>query len=124
MLYEVITNQYVDIKDLNVWDVVDKAFLLKLLWNQPSLWEKKDEMFFWNPAKYFTNFKNPIDQDELDTINVITSYSIHYTKLYEYMWRGLWLLDLIQEWNVWLFRAVDKFDVITSYSIHYTKLYE
>lgn len=28
----------------------------------------------------------------------------------KYMWRGLGLLDLIQEWNVWLFRAVDKFD--------------
>lgn len=28
----------------------------------------------------------------------------------KYMGRGLWLLDLIQEWNVWLFRAVDKFD--------------
>ncbi len=28
----------------------------------------------------------------------------------KYMGRGLWLLDLVQEWNVWLFRAVDKFD--------------
>jgi len=28
----------------------------------------------------------------------------------KYMGRWLWLLDLIQEWNVWLFRAVDKFD--------------
>ena len=28
----------------------------------------------------------------------------------KYMWRGLWLLDIIQEWNVGLFRAVDKFD--------------
>ncbi len=28
----------------------------------------------------------------------------------KYMWRGLGLLDLVQEWNVGLFRAVDKFD--------------
>jgi RNA polymerase primary sigma factor len=28
----------------------------------------------------------------------------------KYMWRGLGLLDLVQEGNVWLFRAVDKFD--------------
>jgi len=28
----------------------------------------------------------------------------------KYMGRWLGLLDLIQEWNVWLFRAVDKFD--------------
>lgn len=28
----------------------------------------------------------------------------------KYTGRWLWLLDLIQEWNVWLFRAVDKFD--------------
>jgi RNA polymerase primary sigma factor len=28
----------------------------------------------------------------------------------KYMGRGLGLLDLVQEWNVWLFRAVDKFD--------------
>lgn len=28
----------------------------------------------------------------------------------KYMGRWLGLLDLVQEWNVWLFRAVDKFD--------------
>lgn len=56
------------ISDLRVWDMVDKMYLLKLLWNQDSLKEKKEELYGVSPDQYFLNLKNPIDEIELITI--------------------------------------------------------
>ena len=59
-----------------------------------------------------------------NTKNVITSYSIHYTKLYEADRRPEGLVVGFEHCE--LQAAIKTFldDVITSYSIHYTKLYD
>ena len=54
--------------------------------------------------------------------NVITSYSIHYTKLYEYIAEKSGFGSVNSFTRVFK-EAIGK-TVITSYSIHYTKLYE
>ena len=58
----------------------------------------------------------PRDSEKAST--VITSYSIHYTKLYD-----MRLNKVAREFNVGIHTIVE-FLVITSYSIHYTKLYD
>ena len=70
---------------------------------------------------------------------VITSYSIHYTKLYELIKNDIAVyiahtnLDITEGgMNDWMAEALgfepsaslEDIHVITSYSIHYTKLYE
>ena len=82
--------------------------------------------FTLSPRKYFNG-------------NVITSYSIHYTKLYDYYYDDFLTNDRLN-WLVYdsylnanrtiaeMIRSSNgKFKcafVITSYSIHYTKLYD
>ena len=55
---------------------------------------------------------------------VITSYSIHYTKLYENTVSIRFGLDIGSTTVKCVALDQDKVIVITSYSIHYTKLYE
>lgn len=74
---------------------------LNEIWRVPLL-NADDELDLWRKVKAW----DMESRKKLAASNLRLVVSIAK----KYMWRGLWLLDLIQEWNVWLFRAVDKFD--------------
>ena len=74
---------------------------LNEIWRVPLL-IAEEEIKLWRQIKAW----NQESRKKLAAANLRLVVSIAK----KYMWRWLGLLDLIQEWNVWLFRAVDKFD--------------
>lgn len=74
---------------------------LNEIWRVPLL-TREEEIELWKRIKKWDmQARKKLAQANLRLVVSIAK---------KYMWRWLWLLDLIQEWNVWLFRAVDKFD--------------
>ena len=85
--------------------------------------------------KFIRTMTKKVNVSENTTMCVITSYSIHYTKLYDFLFLFPAEPDMklssvcihpkeLSEFplpDLWL---VENQLVITSYSIHYTKLYE
>jgi Flp pilus assembly protein protease CpaA len=70
---------HINIKDLKKWEIVDKAFLIKIFWEQKVLWfNKKWEdnpntkwILYPNPKKYFSQIPNPINKETLSFIKKI-----------------------------------------------------
>ena len=62
---------YMKIKDLKEWEIVDKNYLIKMFWNQKALWhidewEKRHNtkaLLYPNPLEYFKKLENPIDEE-------------------------------------------------------------
>ncbi len=77
---------YIHIKNLKKWDIIDKIFLIKLFWTQVILWapadpQNKDWLLYPNPTKYFQNIDNPIDYETSKTIKkVYSEVNSHHKK--------------------------------------------
>lgn len=91
-------NQHVSLDEISDDSI---RMYLNEIWRTPLL-TPEEEIELWKRIKKW----DMQARKELAQANLRLVVSIAK----KYMWRGLWLLDLIQEWNVWLFRAVDKFD--------------
>lgn len=67
--FSIAETHYIYLSDLKEWDIIDREYLIKMFWEQKSLWfvkivnEEKDEkwLLYPNPAEYFRNIENPID---------------------------------------------------------------
>ena len=64
---------HINIEDLKEWDIVDKQFLIKMFWEQSSLWyadtpqekqERKNLILFPDPKKYFKNIDRTITKED------------------------------------------------------------
>jgi Flp pilus assembly protein protease CpaA len=92
--FHLAENDYINISDLKVWEIVDKNYLIKLFWTQYILWaitEKEAEVFkewilYPNPAKYFENIDNPIDDETIKIIKNVYSEVNNYHKESKIQW--------------------------------------
>jgi len=87
--------QYINIKNLKEWDIVDKEYLVKMFWEQLVLWyikendhkkikkQRRKYLLFPSPSKYFQNIDNPINKDTLNitkkTYFITNKYHLKYT---------------------------------------------
>jgi len=83
---------FVNISDLKIWDIIDKSYLIKIFWEQASLWfcnqnekiedieERKKCIFFPNPKKYILDFNNSIWEYEYEKINDMYKIVNNYHK--------------------------------------------
>jgi len=81
--------EYIDIKDLKTWYIVDKDYLIKMFWDQLSLWfantkqekqERKNYLLFPNPNIFFKKMPSIITSEELKILkksyNIVNNYHI------------------------------------------------
>lgn len=84
--FQIWEEEYIDIKKLKEWTIVDKKYLINLFWEQSILWycpdeteekikkEREKHLLYPNPKKYFLEFKNPISKE--DSIKIKEIYEI------------------------------------------------
>lgn len=59
----------INIKYLQVWDIVDKEHLVKIFWINTNLWFKQEKWLLSpDPRVYFKKIQNPIDAQTYDTL--------------------------------------------------------
>jgi len=85
LTFWVAETHHIKIDELKQWDIVDKNFLVKMLWDQSALWnnnenEKWSESILLepNPVEFFNNLNWPLDEYDLKTIkrcyNIVNEY--------------------------------------------------
>lgn len=86
--FSIAETHYIYLSDLKEWDIIDREYLIKMFWEQKSLWfvkivnEEKDEkwLLYPNPAEYFRNIENPIDIETKEKLIEIFKIVNNYHK--------------------------------------------
>ncbi len=63
----------IDVQYLKKWDIIDKQYLIKMLWKQDSLWASwkdtnKEWLFFPDPIEYIKSMNTVLEAEEVDII--------------------------------------------------------
>jgi hypothetical protein len=60
--FQIWEQDIINIKDLKEWSIVDRDYLIKMFWEQSSLWANWNKWILSpNPKEYFSEIENPID---------------------------------------------------------------
>jgi Flp pilus assembly protein protease CpaA len=77
-----------NIKELKIWEIIDKSYLIRLFWEQSSLWGawNKKWILYPEPNKYFKNIENPISEENVKKLKqiykIVNNHHIKYTQWY------------------------------------------
>lgn len=73
---------HININTLQNWDILDKTYLIKLFWEQCSLWAQwnTDGLLYPNPTKYFQDISNPIEKEDCKNLKKIYGIVNQYHK--------------------------------------------
>jgi len=63
----------IDVQYLKKWDIIDKQYLIKMLWKQDSLWASwkdtnKEWLFYPDPIEYIKSMNTVLEAEEVDII--------------------------------------------------------
>jgi len=96
-------DKYDDFKKVNVQEISNDSIKMYLaeIWRTPLLTAEEEVVLARNIRKWDMQAKQHLAKANLRLVVSIWK---------KYIWRWLSFLDIIQEWNIWLFRAVEKFD--------------
>ena len=100
---EEVSNNLDDFKKLDLDEISNDSIKMYLaeIWRTPLLTAEEEVDLARKIKKWDMQAKQHLVKANLRLVVSICK---------KYIWRGLSFLDLIQEWNIWLFRAVEKFD--------------
>jgi RNA polymerase primary sigma factor len=94
---------YDEFKKVNVQEISNDSIKMYLaeIWRTPLLTAEEEVDLARRIRKWDMEAKQHLAKANLRLVVSIWK---------KYIWRWLSFLDIIQEWNIWLFRAVEKFD--------------
>ena len=100
---EEIDDNFNDLKKMNVQEIANDSIKMYLaeIWRTPLLTAEEEVILARKIREWDMEAKQHLAKANLRLVVSIWK---------KYIWRGLSFLDIIQEWNIWLFRAVEKFD--------------
>ncbi len=87
IVFQIKEQDFIIIKNLKEWNIVDKKYLIKLFWTQKILWYKnKDWILSPDPSKYFNEIDNPIDNETRKKLQKIYKIVNEYHKKNKTIW--------------------------------------
>lgn len=77
--FQLSETDYIELKDLKKWELIDKTYLVNMFWEQKCLgFNNENWILYPNPEKFFLKISNPIEEEDIEKLNEIYSIVDRY----------------------------------------------